>query len=218
MADISLLYAEVCQLRKTVSHLEERLSQALNRSSQATPALCSVCKADLNTSDSEHRHGEDPEQSVCGDAAEEWPDGGPQESEPGPSVHLYSDVTPSESPPSEHALQTPLNCAEQNATRGPVMMCSVTLMDCRTKVEVNGNAAQEEDPDNPEGPDEACDDFCPSTGNDHQHHRGSQAVWWSVPLEKDRRLLSGVGRRSIVLEDCWNNELVSLDASPKAAA
>ncbi|KAM9454275.1 uncharacterized protein Hap1MRO34_020167 isoform 2-T3 [Clarias gariepinus] len=146
MADISLLYAEVCQLRKT-----------------AAPALCTVCKADLNTSGSKHDHGEDVEQSVCGVGAEEWPDGGPQESEPGPSVHIYSDVTPSESPSSEHALQTPLNCAEQNATRGPVMMCSVTLMDCRTKVEMNGNAAQEEDPDNPEGPDEGCDDFCPST-------------------------------------------------------
>lgn len=45
MADISDLHAEVCELRKTVRHLEERLSQALNLSNQvcghdATLAHC----------------------------------------------------------------------------------------------------------------------------------------------------------------------------------
>lgn len=34
MADISRLHAEVCELRKTVSQLEERLGQALKLSSQ----------------------------------------------------------------------------------------------------------------------------------------------------------------------------------------
>ncbi|KAB5523777.1 hypothetical protein PHYPO_G00156340 [Pangasianodon hypophthalmus] len=190
MADISQLHAEVCELRKTVSQLEERLSQAPKLSNQqvtgATPALCSMCKADLNPSevrDSEHTlQGADAVvHSVCGVGAAEWPDAGPQESEfkcevdePSTSVCLYSDPNPTESRSSPHTPPKTFNGEEQHSIHTPLMMCSVTLVDCRTMVELNGNITQQEDlddgsvhaeePEEPEEPDEADeDDFCPST-------------------------------------------------------
>ncbi|KAF7689178.1 zinc finger protein 235-like isoform X1 [Silurus meridionalis] len=193
MADISHLHTEVCELRRTVRHLEHRLSQALKLSNQqvmgSTPALCSACKADLSTSaerDSEHTlQVVDSLQSVCAGGEAEWPDVGLQESvtkcekdEPSTSVNLHSDLNLL----THSSPHTPLKTSggeEQNATHSP-LMCSFTLLDCRTVLEVNGNIRQEEqledgsalaeEPEEPEEPDEeleepdeASDDFCPST-------------------------------------------------------
>ncbi|GAA6084261.1 gastrula zinc finger protein XlCGF57.1-like [Tachysurus ichikawai] len=65
MADISDLHTEVCELRELVSALEETLQRqkSLNTCEEvngATPALCSVCKADLHTA-----VVQDSAQSVC---------------------------------------------------------------------------------------------------------------------------------------------------------
>lgn len=152
----------------------------------ATPALCCVCKADLKASevrDSEHTlQGVAAGQSVCGVGAAEWPDVGMQESElkceeleSSTSVHLYTDSNPSESHSSPHNPLNTENGEEQHtehAIHTPQMMCSVTLVDCRAMVELNGNVPQEEhlndgsvhaeEPEEPAEPDEANDDFCPS--------------------------------------------------------
>ncbi|XP_060755604.1 zinc finger protein OZF-like isoform X2 [Neoarius graeffei] len=182
MADISDLHAEVCELRKTVRHLEERLSQALNLSNQvmrSTPVLCSKCKSDLNPSEvrvSEHTlQGVEGVQSVCGGDAAEWPDVSPQEREkceenkPSTSVHLYSDPNPTESHSSPNTSRKTFNSEEQHTIHTP-LRCSVTLMDCRPMVEMNGDTTQEEDlhdgsvhAEEPEELDGASDDFCPST-------------------------------------------------------
>lgn len=154
--------------------------------SGATPALCSVCRADLNSSgasDPEHRlQAVDALQSVCAVAAADWSNVASQESElkceedeASTSAHVYSDQTSTESQSSAH---TPLKVfsseEEQPPEQTPLMMCSVTLVDCRTMVELNGNITREEgklhdesaaaeEPEEPEELDDASDEFCPSS-------------------------------------------------------
>ncbi|XP_053472293.1 zinc finger protein 883 [Ictalurus furcatus] len=199
MADISHLHAEVCELRRTVRQLEERLSQALKLSSQevtgATPALCSMCKSDLNTSDVRDSEptlqGVDAVQSACGAGAEEFRDVGPQESElkceehePSTSVRLYRDPYPTESHSAPHTPLKTFDGEEQHTAHTPVMTCSVTLVDCKTTVELNGNITPEEDLDDgsvhAEEPDEASDEVCPSTPLGGQSESGDEESRSSV--------------------------------------
>lgn len=159
-------------------------------------ALCCVCKADLNTSavrDNAHTPpGMAAGQNVCGAVDEAgWSDVSTQhaelkreELEPSTSGHLCSDPDPVESRSSPH---TPLNGEEQHLTH--TSLASVTLVACRSVVELNRNVTREEhlsdgtvhaeeagepegpgepeeagEPEEPgelEEPDEASDDFCP---------------------------------------------------------
>ncbi|XP_058237046.1 zinc finger protein 250-like isoform X3 [Hemibagrus wyckioides] len=166
MSDISRLHAEVCELRRT-------------QVCGSPPALCSVCKADLNPSrGSDHMLQDDAVDGVC--AAAEWPDDAPQESElkceedePSTSVGSHGSQNPGETCSSPHTPLKTFSAEEQHAEHTPLMMCSVTLVDCRTMVELNGNITQEEElddgsvhaeePEEPEEPEEGSDEFCPST-------------------------------------------------------
>ncbi|XP_060755610.1 zinc finger protein 501-like isoform X2 [Neoarius graeffei] len=188
MADISDLHAEVCELRKTVRHLEERLSQALNLSNQvmgSTPALYSVCKADLNPSEvrvSEH--------------TAEWPGFDPhkrefkcEEDELSTSVHLYSDPNPTESHSSPHTPLKTFNGEEQHTIHTP-LRCSVTLVDCRAMVEMNGDTTQEEDlhdgsvhAEEPEQRGDTDEDLYPSSGFSEEEDKFSSVK----PKEKETR-------------------------------
>lgn len=83
--------------------------------------------------------GEDVGQNVCDIGDAEWPDPGPQESEFKPeelkrntSVHLYSDLNPTESQSSPQTLLNTANSEEQQIIHTPLMMCSVRLVDCKT--------------------------------------------------------------------------------------
>lgn len=150
----------------------------------ATPALCSVCKADLNTSEvSDHKlQVEAAGQRECGVGPAEWLDFGPQENklkteetETSTSVHVYSDPNPTGSHSRPHMSPNTFNGEEQDTLHTPLMMCSVTLVDCRTMVELNRSITQEEplndvsvdaeepeEPAEPEEPDDGSEDFCPS--------------------------------------------------------
>lgn len=110
-------------------------------------------------------------------AAAEWPEVScgaselkNEEDEPSTSVRSYGDQNSAETHSSPHTPLKTFGSEDQHTEHTPLMMCSVTLVDCRTMVELNGNITQEEDLDDgsvhteePEEPEEASDEFCSSS-------------------------------------------------------
>lgn len=123
---------------------------------------------------------DDAVDGVCAAAAAEWPGDAPQENElkceqdePSTSVGSHGSQNPGDTCSSPHTPLKIFSAEEQHAEHTPLMMCSVTLVDCRTMVELNGNITQEEElddgsvhaeePEELEEPEEASDEFCPSS-------------------------------------------------------